>query len=71
MTNVHLYPAVQSCEVCGSKNLSQVLDLGLHPLCDDLIPVNEKSECLRFPIEIMYCQSCNTAHQKYQVKKST
>jgi hypothetical protein len=71
MTNIHLYSAAQSCEVCGSNSLSQVLDLGLHPLCDDLIPVNEKSECLRFPIEIIYCCNCNTAHQKYQVKKST
>jgi hypothetical protein len=71
MTNTHLGPAVEFCEVCGSKSLYQVLDLGFHPLCDDLIPVNEKSECLRYPIEIMYCRYCNTAHQKYQVKKST
>ena len=62
---------INGCEVCGADSLSPLLDLGMHPLCDDLIPVNEKSECLRFPIEIIYCRDCNTAHQKYQVKKAT
>jgi SAM-dependent methyltransferase len=71
MTNINLYPAIQLCEVCGSNRLSQVLNLGLHPLCDDLIPVGEKAKCLKYPIEIMYCSNCGTAHHKYQVKKST
>ena len=30
---------IKLCEVCGNKNLIEVLDLGNHPLCDDLIPI--------------------------------
>ena len=25
------------CEICGNKKLDTVLNLGTHPLCDDLI----------------------------------
>ena len=63
------YFEVKKCEVCGSANLESVLDLGNHPMCDDLIPVNATAECEKFPIEILYCKKCDTAHQKYQVPK--
>lgn len=59
------------CEVCGSRDLSPVLDLGRHPLCDDLIPVGSKQQCQVFPIDILFCKQCRTAHQRYQVPKVT
>ena len=62
---------IQYCEVCGNKNLKAVLDLGNHPLCDDLIPIGKKTECEEFPIEILFCDMCFTAHQKHQVPKRT
>ena len=67
MTN----PTVQisSCEVCGSSTLEPVLNLGSHPLCDDLIPIGDTRRCLEYPIEILYCQKCATAHQRFQVPK--
>ncbi len=57
------------CEVCKNKKLQSVLDLGLHPMCDDLIRLNEKKVCNDYQIEILYCQNCNTAHQRFQVPK--
>ena len=57
------------CEVCGNQNLIEVLDLGKHPLCDDLIPVGEEKVSNEYPIEILFCNNCLTAHQKYQVPK--
>ena len=57
------------CEVCGNKSLESVLDLGLHPMCDDLIKVGNDDLCKDYPIEILYCKNCRTAHQKYQVPK--
>jgi SAM-dependent methyltransferase len=60
---------IEKCEVCGSKELKTVLNLGMHPLCDDLVPVNNVAQCPKFPIEILYCSECDTAHQKYQVPK--
>ena len=32
------------CEVCKSRKLKKVLDLGSHPLCDDLIKINSKKK---------------------------
>ncbi len=60
---------IKACEVCGSKKLSPVLDLGNHPMCDDLIPTSEDSICEEYPIKIAYCKNCFTAHQIYQVPK--
>ena len=55
---------IEGCEVCGSKKLNPVLNLGNHPLCDDLIPIGSKSECNLYPIEIIFCNVCKTAHQE-------
>jgi SAM-dependent methyltransferase len=60
---------IKKCEVCGSCDLFPVLDLGNHPLCDDLMPVGSLQHCKVFPIEILYCSQCSTAHHRYQVPK--
>ena len=60
---------ITSCEVCGNNTLISVLDLGLHPLCDDLIPIGDSTSCIEYPIDIVYCPKCHTAHQRYQVEK--
>ena len=60
---------ITSCEVCNSQNLKPVLDLGTHPLCDDLIPIGNDAENDVFPIEIIFCETCRTAHNKYQIDK--
>ena len=60
---------ISQCEVCGSKELLPVLNLGNHPMCDDLVPINSDVVCKEFPIEIHYCKKCYTAHQLYQVPK--
>ena len=60
---------VSTCEVCGNRKLESVLDLGSHPLCDDLLPVGTSLTCSEFPIDILYCKECATAHQRVQVEK--
>lgn len=60
---------ITKCEVCDSSALTPVLDLGKHPLCDDLVPLGESRICKEYPIEILFCDVCKTAHQKYQVPK--
>ena len=61
--------AINKCEVCGNTALEMVLDLGLHPLCDDLVPFDSSRQCKVYPIEILFCNVCNTAHQRFQVPK--
>ncbi len=60
---------INTCEVCGNNKLSSVLNLGSHPLCDDLIPVGDIRICSEYPIEILFCENCATAHQRFQIPK--
>jgi hypothetical protein len=32
---------IHSCEVCGNSELRPVLNLGAHPICDDLVPIGD------------------------------
>ena len=66
MTSPH---EIHSCEVCGNTLLQPVLDLGPHPLCDDLVPIGDGRVCKEYPIDILYCAQCATAHQRFQVPK--
>lgn len=63
------YSEITSCEVCGCNELQNVLNLGLHPMCDDLIQVFDKRVSDEYPIEILLCKNCITAHQRFQVPK--
>jgi hypothetical protein len=60
---------IEKCEVCGNESLESVLNLGSHPMCDDLVPVGDTRKCRDYPIEILFCKNCNTAHQRFQVPK--
>jgi hypothetical protein len=60
---------IDHCEVCGDHALVSVLDLGAHPMCDDLIAIGSMRVCAEYPIEILYCENCRTAHQRFQVPK--
>jgi len=61
---------INHCEVCGNHELTPVLDLGEHPMCDDLVPVGDTRVCRSYPIQILYCSRCRTAHQRFQVPKA-
>ena len=57
------------CEICQNKDLKKVLDLGGHPLCDDLVYIGSNIVCKEYPICIVYCDNCKTAFQKFNVPK--
>ena len=46
---------ITNCELCGNEDLEEVLNIGEHPLCDDLVPINSNGQCT-YPITIMLCQ---------------
>jgi hypothetical protein len=69
VTQKSLPNEIHTCEVCENEKLESVLDLGNHPLCDDLVPVGDSRNCIEYPIEILYCAECCTAHQRFQVPK--
>jgi len=57
------------CEICDTKKLPTVLNLGKHPLCDDLIKIGDSKKNKLYKIEINFCKKCIIAYQKYQVPK--
>lgn len=59
------------CEVCDSKDLINVLDLGKQPLCDDLIEIGNNKKSKKYKILIQLCKNCLTAKQKYNVNNRT
>jgi SAM-dependent methyltransferase len=60
---------INKCEVCDSTELIPKINLGLHPMCDDLIRVGDERKNVEYPIQIVFCDKCKTAHQKYQIPK--
>lgn len=60
---------ISVCEVCGNNHLENVLDLGFHAMCDDLIKIGDQNTNEKYPIKILFCNICKTAHQEYQVPK--
>jgi hypothetical protein len=38
-------------------------------MCDDLVPIGDNRICAEYPIEVLFCRNCNTAHQRFQVPK--
>lgn len=66
MSSLH---EISHCEVCGNRDLRSVLDLGAHPMCDDLVAVGDGRRCKEYPIEILFCDACVTAHQRFQIPK--
>src|SRR3990172_9381614 len=63
------FSEIDKCEVCGNTVLESVLDLGLHPMCDDLVPVGDTRVCREYTIEILFCLTFHTAHQRFQFPK--
>jgi len=60
---------LKACEVCGNRDLESVLNLGNHPLCDDLVPIGDSRICKEYPIEILFCPTCVTAQQRFRLPK--
>jgi SAM-dependent methyltransferase len=60
---------ISICEVCGNTHPRSAINLGDHPMCDDLVPLGDSRICESYPIEILFCDVCRTAHQRFQIPK--
>jgi SAM-dependent methyltransferase len=38
-------------------------------MCDDLVAIGDTRVCREYPLEILFCERCCTAHQRYQIPK--
>lgn len=60
------YKIVKKCQICNSK-LSNFLNLGKQPLCDDLKSKPYKNKF--YKLQIKFCKKCLTCFQKYNINK--
>lgn len=64
-----MYKIKKICEVCDSKYQFKFLNLGLQPLCDDLIKIGSKKKNKKYKTELSFCKKCLTVHQLKSVDK--
>lgn len=56
------------CQICNSKNLHTVLDLGYQPLCDSLLTKEMLSQPEKtYPLRMVWCQNCTGTQIDYCV----
>ena len=60
-----------NCEVCLNISDGPVIDLGAHPLNDDMRPIGAPASTQVYRQVIQLCDVCLTAQQRYQVSKET
>ena len=62
---------INRCQICGSKNLIQVIDLGDQPLSNTLQKnLKEKENLDSFPINVVRCDECTLLQIDYIVDQS-
>ena len=56
------------CQICNTKKITPVLDLGFQPLADDLLTEKDKNlPAKSYPIKIYHCKSCRFLQNNYIV----
>ncbi len=59
---------IDHCQVCGGKNLHNVIDLGHQPPCDSLLWPSQLDEAERvYPLRFQVCRDCSLAQIDYVV----
>ena len=59
---------INQCQICGSKKIFKILNLGYQPLADDLVAIKHiRKEVLFYPLSISFCKSCILLQNDYIV----
>ncbi len=59
---------ISYCQVCNSKKLHTILDLGHQPLCDSLLTKKMLSEPEKtYPLKMVWCEECSGVQIDYAV----
>ena len=57
------------CRVCDGESLDLVLDLGYQPWCNNFLTKSQLGMEPRYPLRLMYCNSCHTSQLDYTIDK--
>ena len=60
---------ISTCQVCNSKNLHTILDLGHQPLCSSLLTKEALNEAeINYPLRMVWCEDCTGVQIDYCVE---
>jgi len=63
---------IDSCQVCNSRKLNLVIDLGHQPLCDSLLSNTTLNEPeITYPLRMYWCEDCSLVQLDYCVDGNT
>lgn len=62
-----IYQTIQNCRTCNSTELTEILNLGLHPLANSLLNDKEDSE-VTAPLVLIRCKDCTTMQLSINVR---
>tara|TARA_R110002020_G_scaffold118029_2_gene269814 strand:- start:4026 stop:5288 length:1263 start_codon:yes stop_codon:yes gene_type:complete len=60
-----------SCRSCDSTQLSSILDLGLHPWCNDFLKKEMVGKEESYPLHLVHCEKCELLQLNFTVPKET
>ena len=66
---IKIVKKIKSCEVCGKTLRKNILDLGSHPMCDDLIRIGSKKKSKLYPLVLNICEYCLTVAQQFHINQ--
>lgn len=58
-----------NCRVCSSSNLEMVVDLGMHPWCNNFLTSDQIGKEPYYPLRLLYCKKCSLSQLDYTVSK--
>src|SRR5258708_10081581 len=62
---------IERCQICNSKKLHTVLDLGHQPLCDSMLTKEMLNQSEKtFPLRMIWCENCTGVQIDYCVDGS-
>src|SRR6266849_243832 len=59
---------LEQCQICGGRDLAEVLDLGHQPPCDSLLTAAQLNAAEKiYPLRLLRCRDCGLAQIDYAV----
>ena len=57
---------INFCQICYTKKIQQIMDLGYQPLADDL-KNNSNTPSVNYPIKVFFCKECRLLQNNFIV----
>ena len=69
MTVIDVKPGlIKACQICDSKKIYEILDLGYSGLCDSLLTKKDLNKSEKsYPLKLLRCKNCHLLQLNYVV----